>query len=166
LGDEVDPPEPGASQHEALTIEGELGRLLARHVQTLLSADEAGVSMFDIEILRLLGDQRARASDLAEELGVTRTSISRHVALLTEQGLIDQRPDAEDGRAVRLEITAAGRAELAVVDARRREVVRSVTGDWSEDQRQLVATFLARLNVRGREYVEQHRRRPRPAGTP
>jgi DNA-binding MarR family transcriptional regulator len=131
----------------------------------MLSATQDGVSLVDIEILRLLIDQPgARASYLADEFGVTRTSISRHVALLTQVGLIDLHPDAEDGRAVQLEITAAGRAALEVHDARRREVIRSLTADWGEHERQLVATFLAGLNVASREYIEQHLRPSRTAG--
>jgi DNA-binding MarR family transcriptional regulator len=166
LEDGADPPNPAAVQQQPLTIEGELGRLLAGHLRALLvAAQDEGVSLVDIEILRLLVDQPgARASYLADEFGVTRTSISRHVALLTEEGLIDQHPDVEDGRAVQLEITAAGRAALAVQDARRREIVQSVTADWSEDERQLVATFLAGLNVASREYIEQNLRRSRTAG--
>jgi DNA-binding MarR family transcriptional regulator len=166
LEDGADSPNPRALQHQALTIEGELGRLLAGQLQALLlAAQDEGVSLVDIEILRLLVDRPgARASYLADEFGVTRTSISRHVAVLTEEGLIDQHPDAEDGRAVQLGITAAGRAALAVQDARRREIVRSVTTDWSEDERQLIATFLAGLNVASREYIEQNLRRSRTAG--
>jgi DNA-binding MarR family transcriptional regulator len=166
LEDGRESPNPPAVQQQPLTIEGELGRLLAGHLRALLlSAEDESVSLVDIEILRLLVDQPgARASYLADEFGVTRTSISRHVALLTQVGMIDQHPDAEDGRAVQLEITAAGRAALEVQDARRREIVRSATADWSEDKRQLVATFLARLNARSREYIEQNVRRSRTAG--
>jgi DNA-binding MarR family transcriptional regulator len=166
LEDGGNSPNPPAVQQQPLTIEGELGRLLAGHLRALLlAAQDEGVSLVDIEILRCLVDQPgARASYLADEFGVTRTSISRHVALLTQEGLVDQHPDAEDGRAVQLEITAAGRAALEVQAARRRELVRSVTADWSEDERQLVATFLAGLNVASREYIEQNLRRSRTAG--
>jgi DNA-binding MarR family transcriptional regulator len=165
LGDATDPPNASADQHQAVTIAGELGRLLDGHLRALMSADQGGVSLFDIEILRLLVDQPGtRASYLADEFGLTRTSISRHVTLLTEEGLIDQHPDAEDRRAVQLEITAAGRAALAVQDERRREITRALTADWSEDERQLVATFLARLNVRTAEYIEQNLTRSRAAG--
>jgi DNA-binding MarR family transcriptional regulator len=154
-----------ASEHEAFTIEGELGRLLDWHAYALWLADEEGVSPFDIQILRLLLDQRgARASSLAEEFGVTRTTISRHVALLTKEGLIDQHPDPADGRAVQLQITAAGRAELTVYEKRRRKFIRLLTTDWSENERQLVAACLARLNLRGREFVEQNLRPSRTAG--
>jgi DNA-binding MarR family transcriptional regulator len=165
LGDGGNPPDAAAVQHQALTIAGELGRLLDGHLRALMSADQEGVSLFDIEILRLLVDRGgARASYLADEFGVTRTSISRHVTLLTEEGLIDQHRDAEDGRAVQLEITAAGRAALAVQDERRREITEALTADWSEDERQLVATFLAHLNERATEYIAQNLRPSRRAG--
>jgi DNA-binding MarR family transcriptional regulator len=165
LGDEVDPSNASAVQHQAVTIAAELGRLLDGHLRALMSADQEGISLFDIEILRLLVDQGgARASYLADEFGLTRTSISRHVTLLTEEGLIDQHPDAKDRRAVQLEITAAGRDALTVQDERRREITKALTTDWSEDERQLVATFLARLNVRTTEYIEQNLRRSRTQG--
>jgi DNA-binding MarR family transcriptional regulator len=165
LVDRKDSPEPPAVQDQPLTIAGELGRLLDGHLRALMSADQEGVSLFDIEILRLLVDQGgARASYLADEFGVTRTSISRHVTLLTEEGLIDQNRDAEDRRAVQLEITAAGRAALAVQDERRREITGALTADWTEEERQLVAMFLARLNVCAAEYLARNLRRSRTAG--
>lgn len=138
----------------------ELGRLLSGHVQVLLTnADSAGVSQIDLAILRLLAERGdARASFLAEEFAVTRTSVSRHIALLTEAGMISQLADPADGRASLLRLTAAGRRALAADDARRGALVAELTADWSEDERAVLTQLLGRLNDRGRQFLNQPRR--------
>lgn len=146
----------------ASTLEVELGHLFSGHLR-LLMAGSPGVNLIGVAILRLLAERGdARGSDLAGEFAVTQTSISRHVATLVSEGLVEQRPDARDGRAVRLGLTEAGRRALAAEDARRRAIFADFTADWSEDERRLFLVLLARLNARGKEYVEH--RRSRAAG--
>ncbi len=146
-------------ESEEFTIHGELGQLLAGHLRALLSStstrDRRRIDLVDVEILRLIHGRRdARASFVAEEFGVTRTSISRRVALLTQEGLIDQQSDPQDGRAVLLELTPDGRQTLAASDAERRALIEQLTADWSDGDRALVAKLLATLNERGREFIE------------
>lgn len=146
-------------ESEEVTIHGELGQLLAGHLRALLSStggrDQTRVDLVDVEILRLLaarGDKRP--SFVADEFGLTRTSISRRVSLLTQEGLIDQLPDPTDGRAMLLELTQDGRWLLEARDADRRALIDHLTSDWSEADRTLVARLLATLNERGREFLE------------
>lgn len=54
-----------------------------------------------------------RLGDLAAEAGVTQPTASDAVAALIRKGLIDKRPDPDDGRAVRLHPTEAGRGVVA-----------------------------------------------------
>ena len=140
-------------------LEDELGRLLEVHLRALIASDgDPGVGLVDLGILRLLAEQGdSRASFLAEEFALTRTSISRHVAFLAASGLIEQRPDPGDGRAVLLALTGAGRQALAAGDAKRRSMFAELTSDWAGQERESVARLLARLNARGREIIERQR---------
>ena len=135
----------------------ELRQLFSGHMRALLaSANGPGIGLIDTGILRFLAERGdMRASFLAEEFAVTRTSISRHVAMLVETGLLEQHADPEDGRAIRLGLTAAGRRALAADDERFRTLIAQLTADWSEDERRLAAMFLARFNARAREFAGQ-----------
>ncbi|KZK97967.1 Transcriptional activatory protein BadR [Pseudovibrio sp. Ad5] len=45
------------------------------------------------------GEQGAKASDLQDHLHMAQFSMSRHIARMEKKGLIERRPDKEDGRA-------------------------------------------------------------------
>ncbi|MDA0351154.1 MAG: metalloregulator ArsR/SmtB family transcription factor [Chloroflexi bacterium] len=66
-----------------------------------------------LEVLRLLGDGEgdgATATALAERLPITRQGVSKHIAVLTEAGLIASEPQ---GRAVIYRLRADVLAEAA-----------------------------------------------------
>jgi len=63
---------------------------------------------------------------LAEAAGVTPATASRLAAALVEGGWVVRRPDPEDGRAVRLEATKAGRRLVERARARKAERIRSL----------------------------------------
>ncbi len=74
-------------------------------------AEKLGVNPTQAQILvRLAARGRSRVSDLAAELGVSQPTLSDAVAALFRKGLLERQPDPEDGRAVRLQLTWAGRA--------------------------------------------------------
>jgi DNA-binding MarR family transcriptional regulator len=83
--------------------------------------------------------------------------------ILVSEGLVEQSADARDGRGVALALAAAGRRTLAADDARQQATIAELTADWSEDEGRLFAALSARINVRGKEYVE-HRRRSTAGG--
>ena len=61
-------------------------------------------------------------------------------------------------------LKAAGRRTLAADDARQQASIAELAADWSEDERRLFAALPARINVRGKEYVEHRRRRTAGGG--
>ena len=74
-------------------------------------AEKLGVNPTQAQTLvRLAARGRSRVSDLAAELGVSQPTLSDAVAALFRKGLLERQPDPEDGRAVRLQLTWAGRA--------------------------------------------------------
>lgn len=79
------------------------------------------------------------ASDLSRDLGLDPGYLSRVLARLGDQGLVDRVTSEEDGRRRLLRLTAAGEEAFSVLDRRSREEVSGMLGDLSEDdQRRLL----------------------------
>ncbi|MEN3540996.1 MarR family transcriptional regulator [Microbispora sp. ZYX-F-249] len=73
----------------------------------------------------------ARLSVLAAEQGVTQPSMTQLVQRLEREGLVSRGVDAQDGRAVLVGVTDAGRALLAERRRRRRERLDELLGTLS-----------------------------------
>ncbi|MGM1060956.1 MarR family winged helix-turn-helix transcriptional regulator [Saccharothrix sp. Mg75] len=77
----------------------------------------------------------ARSSALAEAVFSDPSTVSRQVATLVKEGLVERRADPEDGRASVLAVTGAG---ARLVDERRRQRNEALAGlfaDWGPDDR-------------------------------
>jgi DNA-binding MarR family transcriptional regulator len=72
-------------------------------------------------LLRNLGDDGSRPSDLAAHAGVTRQAVTKLVDELERLDLVRRDPDPDDGRGVIVRYTDRGRAVLAI--ARKRMLV-------------------------------------------
>jgi DNA-binding MarR family transcriptional regulator len=86
-----------------------------------------------------------RQSALAEAVHADPSTVSRHVALLVERGLVLRVADESDGRASRLVLTDAGRAQLDQLGAERVAYLRTVTADWADDELETFTTLFDRL---------------------
>ncbi|AEW96201.1 MULTISPECIES: MarR family winged helix-turn-helix transcriptional regulator [Streptomycetaceae] len=89
---------------------------------------------------------------LAEGMGIDSSTVTRQVAPLVESGLVKRTSHPEDGRAVVLALSPRGRARLEEVRASRRKLMAVVTDDWSEDEREMFCTLLARFNAALSDY--------------
>ena len=71
------------------------------------------LSWYDVllELNRAPG-RRLRMSELGERVVLSRTRVSRIAASMADAGLLEQRPDPEDGRATLATLTPKGRAAL------------------------------------------------------
>lgn len=96
-------------------------------------------------VLRRIGESAPRLTDLAEILGVEVSTVSRQVRQLEDLGLVDRAADPEDGRAVSLSLTAAGRQTLADFRVARRRRVAELLDGWSKTDRSALARLLTRL---------------------
>lgn len=88
----------------------------------------------------------ARPSDLAEYFGVGKATISRQVKVLEELGLIERRPDQDDRRAHRFDLTTEGRCRMDTVSAARQQRFHELMAAWPEEDVRTLATLLARFN--------------------
>jgi DNA-binding MarR family transcriptional regulator len=86
-----------------------------------------------------------RQSALAELLHADPSTVSRHVTLLVERGLVVRVADESDGRATRLVLTDAGRAELDKLRGERVAYLRTVTADWTDAELTTFTELFERL---------------------
>ncbi|WP_051265398.1 MarR family winged helix-turn-helix transcriptional regulator [Nakamurella lactea] len=89
-----------------------------------------------------------RAGTLAAELDADPSTVSRQVAQLVKDGMVERKADPEDGRASILELTDAGRRRRAEMFRHRATVFGAVTQDWTDGERAEFGRLLHR-------YVEQ-----------
>ena len=83
------------------------------------------------------------ASQLAQALGLEKSSVSRMVRKLVEAGELKETADGEDGRVKRLALTAKGRRTLAAIEAFGRQQVTAALDRMQPPQQQAVSRGLA-----------------------
>jgi DNA-binding MarR family transcriptional regulator len=85
-------------------------------------------------LLRNLGEDGSRPSDLAAHAGVTRQAITKLVDELERLDLVRRDPDPDDGRGVIVRYTDRGRAVLAIARARMRALERGYAAQVGADR--------------------------------
>jgi DNA-binding MarR family transcriptional regulator len=86
-----------------------------------------------------------RSSELAERIDSDPSTVSRQVAALVKDGLIERRADPEDGRACLLVPTAKGQIVLSEHNAIRLQHFTGMLGDWSDGDLRTFAAMLQRF---------------------
>jgi DNA-binding MarR family transcriptional regulator len=90
--------------------------------------------------LHMQGPMRAGA--LAEAVFADPSTISRQVAALVRDGLVERQADPEDGRASVLAVTPAGQAVVETNRLRRTKAIAGMLADWAPaDQERFVELF-------------------------
>jgi DNA-binding MarR family transcriptional regulator len=138
-------------------VERELTRLLrrARASSARLAAevhpdlDAAGYAVL-VTVVDLGQDRPAgvRAADVAEAVGLHKSTMSRNITVLERLGLLERVPDPSDARARLLRLTPSGRAQVDRSRAGRRERLGEQLAGWSTADLQQLASLLQRLNDR------------------
>lgn len=132
-------------------VRGVVGRLRRRLRE--VAADGGGLSPSQMAVFnRLAKDGDSSASVLAAAEGVRPQSMAAILAALDARGLIQRRPDPEDGRRQLITLSAMGR-ERAAGDrqARAEWLARRLHEEFTEPERQTLiaaAALLERLVVR------------------
>jgi DNA-binding MarR family transcriptional regulator len=86
-----------------------------------------------------------RQGALAELVHADPSTVSRHVTLLVDRGLVRRVADASDGRASRLVVTPAGEAVLDQMRQERSSLFTRVTADWEGEELHTFTRQLHRL---------------------
>ncbi|WP_222194431.1 MarR family winged helix-turn-helix transcriptional regulator [Modestobacter italicus] len=84
-----------------------------------------------------------RQGALAELVHADPSTVSRHVTLLVDRGLVRRVADEQDGRASKLVVTPAGEQALEALREERNGHLATVTADWSPAE---LAAFTAQLH--------------------
>lgn len=112
-----------------------LADLTRRHRNlTVRVARESGLPAAQVAVLASvarLGEPRI--AELAEDLHVDPSVISRHVSPLEQDGRVERRQDPADARAALIRLTPRGEEALATVRDLRRCHLEAVLADWPDD---------------------------------
>jgi DNA-binding MarR family transcriptional regulator len=86
-----------------------------------------------------------RASNVADSLHLDPSTVSRQVAGLVRDGLLERQSDPRDGRAAILVPTAAGRAQIAAYEGRRVAYFKRMLTDWDDGEIAQLGRLMARF---------------------
>ncbi len=86
-----------------------------------------------------------RLNDLAERMGVSPPTASRSVDALHEVGLVARVPDPQDRRALRIDLTRAGKKLLADAKARAETAFAPAVAELSDAERATLSALLRRM---------------------
>jgi DNA-binding MarR family transcriptional regulator len=122
-----------------------IGRL-SRRLRATRAAREAGLTPTAIAVLlSVVRSGPTRLSELAEAEAINPTMLSRVVAGMVDDGLLERVSDAEDRRAAWVATTAAGRKLAQRMRGERTSAVNRALEALSEDQRQRLEQALPAL---------------------
>jgi DNA-binding MarR family transcriptional regulator len=119
------------------------GRHVSSRAATHLNGDLPSFAWALLVPLERDGDQRC--STLAARAEVDISVASRQLAALERSGLVDRRPDPQDGRAQLLRLTPKGADALASARALRSEWALSSLAGWDEQEARLLSDLIDRL---------------------
>ncbi|NYH80908.1 DNA-binding MarR family transcriptional regulator [Actinopolyspora biskrensis] len=88
-----------------------------------------------------------RAMDMAERIGLDKSTVSRQIAHLVRLDLLRRVPDPEDGRARLIQLSDSGRARLDEARKCRSRRLRADFAQWSTDDLHQFARLLGKLNA-------------------
>ncbi|MFJ2705687.1 MarR family winged helix-turn-helix transcriptional regulator [Streptomyces sp. NPDC087428] len=132
----------------AVQASREVRTVIGRLRRRILNAAEAEDITFGQEsvLTRLSGTPGVTASQLASAEGVRHQSMTATVASLTALGLVERRPDPDDGRRLLIALTAEGRQRVAEGRQARQEWLAGEFQErCTEEERRAVIAAMAVL---------------------
>lgn len=136
VSDAVGSVEAGPDLELADRVGNAMARLNKMHACVAAQMGKAGMDKAAFILLANLAHLGpSRSSALAEAVFSDPSTVSRQVAGLVKDGLVERRADPEDGRASVLVATEAGRRLLRERLRMRNEAIARMFGAWSEPDR-------------------------------
>jgi DNA-binding MarR family transcriptional regulator len=107
-------------------------------------AAEHDLSLTQLRVLGILRDRRVRMTELADFLGLEKSTMTGLVARAEKRGLLQRAPNAEDGRAVDVFVTDSGRNLAERVAVRVGRELQPATEALAPGERRRLAADLQR----------------------
>ncbi|TCP50820.1 MarR family transcriptional regulator [Tamaricihabitans halophyticus] len=120
-------------------------RLLGRAKQQFAASSEGLEHTAFMLLARLVTDGAQRLTTLAESVMSDPSTVSRQVAPLVREGLVERRPDSEDRRASLLAVTDDG---MLLFEAGRRQrdmFIANALREWASSDVEQLTSLLERL---------------------
>ena len=124
-----------ALAQSAFVVMGALTRIAAEH----------DVSLTQMRVLGILRDRRPRMAELADFLGLEKSTMSGLVDRAEQRGLVARGKNADDGRAVDVYMTPAGLELAEQVHAEVRAALAPLTDRIDATERRALAGLLERM---------------------
>ena len=135
------------SEHRAAQLVATLSSVI-RTVRYVAAKDHGQAMTGTLaSILKAVSVTELRPGDLAAQLMVAPSVVSRAVAALEADGLVQRSTDPEDARACRIGITDLGRERLAEHRRYLLERVVAALPDWDDSDAALAVQVLSRLDL-------------------
>ncbi|MDQ0674821.1 DNA-binding MarR family transcriptional regulator [Pseudarthrobacter siccitolerans] len=124
-------------------LAGDFREALRHSVYLVRRLDSEGeLSAAQLSTLKMLLDDGIRVGEIARNLGVRVPSATEQIIKLERAGLARREPDPDDSRAVRVVLTAEGRAAVDSANTRRNAVMAGILSSLSDQDRQTLAAAL------------------------
>jgi DNA-binding MarR family transcriptional regulator len=114
-----------------------------RETHQWVYSEKTAAALFALAVIERNGP--ARVTALAETARVDASVVSRQAAQLEHAGLVERKPDPEDGRAQRLSITDAGREVLEDGRVKLATIVTERLAGWDPEELRTFTGTLRRL---------------------
>lgn len=142
--------EPAHEDNELLAAADLVGHSLSRLLRLMNHVSQQRDTHFAdraaylvLNLLSTEGPRRANA--LAEALHSDPSTISRQVAHLVEEGMVERVADPTDGRATLLAVTERGMSWMESVRLQRDRAIGKLLEDWEPEDRRVLGRLLARF---------------------
>ena len=106
---------------------------------------EHDLSLTQLRVLGILRDRRIKMSELADHLGLDKSTISGLVSRAEQRGLLGRAPNPADGRAVDVFLTAAGTEFAERGAAQLARALSPMTSELTSAQGRQLTALLERL---------------------
>jgi MarR family transcriptional regulator, lower aerobic nicotinate degradation pathway regulator len=107
-----------------------------------------GLSLTQLRVLGILRDRKPTMAELADYLGLERSTVSGLIDRAVQRGLVEKSTDPADGRSVRVSLTAQARRLASGIVAEIGELMLPLTGRLNAGEQKRLTELLAKVLAR------------------
>jgi DNA-binding MarR family transcriptional regulator len=108
-------------------------------------AAEQDLSLTQLRVLAILRDRKPTMAELADYLGLERSTVSGLIDRAVQRGLVAKNTDPADGRSVRVRLTAQARRLENGIVAEIGELILPLTGRLNAAEQKRLTDLLAKV---------------------